>query len=142
VSTDLVLNVEDRAELEALVVEIAWRIDHRKADTVYELFTEDGTMTLGPQAMRGRNELIEWGTARSDAGRTTRHVCTNLRFAGTGPDRAEGTVIATVFLHDGDGVGSSMPFTVGEYHDEYVRGPDGWRFSSRAMEIVFSASDP
>jgi hypothetical protein len=32
----------DHMQLTRLVTEVAWRIDHGKADTVHELFVDDG----------------------------------------------------------------------------------------------------
>jgi hypothetical protein len=41
----------DHLQLAQLVTEIAWRIDHGKADTVHELFVDEGPGTTVPGAV-------------------------------------------------------------------------------------------
>lgn len=133
------LTNEDRSALSRLVIEIAWRIDHGRADTVHELFVEDGQMTLGRQTMRGRDQLQAWAAERSGLGRKTLHVCTNMRFVSTGAGRADGTTILTVYLSDGTIPATTVPFSVSEYHDTFVRTDAGWLFETRRIETAFSA---
>jgi hypothetical protein len=133
------LSNDDHARLTRLVVELVWRIDHGRADTAHELFTEAGEMVLGPAEIRGRDQLMAWGAERSGLDRLTRHVCTNSRFLMTGPDSAVGDTLLTVYLHDGDGSAVAQPMVVGEYHDEFARVDGRWLFTSRRMERLFEA---
>jgi hypothetical protein len=48
------LSDADLMDLNRLVTELAWRVDHRRADAVADLFVDDGEMVLGSAAMRGR----------------------------------------------------------------------------------------
>lgn len=90
--------------------------------------------------MRGTEQIREWGQ-RVEAANTypgIRHVTGNMRFVATGPDRAEGTTMLTVFMdNDGDWA-TSVPWVVGEDHDEFVRTPAGWRFARRAWVQLFT----
>lgn len=133
------LSNDDHVSLSRLVTELVWRIDHGGAGTAWELFTQDGEMALGPQVMVGHDALRAWAAARGGIDRQTKHVCTNMRFTPAGPDRAEGTTILTVYLHDGPGSGLSVAHTVGEYHDTFVREGGTWRFRSRNTVPQFSA---
>ncbi|MFC8827488.1 nuclear transport factor 2 family protein [Streptomyces sp. NPDC057137] len=123
----------DHFALTRLLTETAWRIDHGRADTVWELFTEDGEMLLGGTALRGRDAIRRWGAERGAA--RTRHVHTNMRFDLTGENTAEGVCVLTVYMDDGrDG---AAPFAVNEETGRYVRTEDGWRFASRVSDVLF-----
>jgi hypothetical protein len=127
----------ERSDLAQLVVEVAWRIDHGAADTVYELFTEDAVMQLGDQSpIRGRHALMEWGDRRVALPRRTIHSCANFRFRKIDPETADGTVAVTIYLAEG-GRASSTPFAVGEFTDVYRRAPNGWLVEARTMTVLF-----
>jgi hypothetical protein len=132
----------DHFQLARLVTEIAWRIDHGKAETVHELFVDEGEMTLGQTSLRGREEIREWGRKRVAATYRTRHVCTNMRFVADGDDTAEGTTVVTQYLGEEDGLGMTLPNTVGEDHDRFVRTDHGWRLVSRHWDQLFVRQDP
>lgn len=91
----------DHVQLARLVTEVSWGIDHGQADTVHDLFSDDGRMTLGQTVLRGRSELLAWGRERAAVTYRTRHVCTNIRFVAVGEDRAEGTTVITQYVDDG-----------------------------------------
>jgi hypothetical protein len=133
------LSDADLMELNRLVTELAWRVDHQRADAVADLFVDDGEMVLGSTVLPGREEIGAWGRRRISAGYATRHVCTNMRFEATGTGAATGTTVVTVYLHNGDGPGDTTAYTVGEYQDQFVRTSAGWRFRSRRMEQLFTA---
>jgi hypothetical protein len=107
------LSDADLMELNRLVTELAWRVDHRRADAVADLFVDDGEMALGSAAMRDREEIGAWGTQRASAGYATRHVCTNMRFEASGDGAATGTTVVTLYLHNGDGPGDTTAHAVG-----------------------------
>jgi hypothetical protein len=132
----------DHLELARLVIEIAWRIDHGKANTVHELFADDGQMNLGQTSLKGRKEIREWGRRRDEVTYRTRHVCTNMRFVADGDDAAEGTTLLIQYLDEGDAQGTTLPRAVGEDTDRFVRTEQGWRFASRSFEQLFVRQDP
>jgi hypothetical protein len=134
------LSDADLNELNRLVTELAWRVDHQRADAVADLFVDDGEMVLGSAILRDREEIGAWGRQRVSADYATRHVCTNMRFEASGDGAAAGTTVVTVYLHNGDGSGGTRAYTVGEYQDQFVHTPVGWRFRSRRMEQLFTAS--
>jgi hypothetical protein len=131
----------DHLQLTQLVTEIAWRTDHGKADTVHELFVDEGEMSLGQTILRGREEIREWGRKRAAATDVTRHVSTNMRFIADGDDRAEGTTVITQYMDKGDGPGTTVPAAVGEDHDRFVRTDQGWRLVSRSFDLLFVRQD-
>ena len=132
------VNAADYIELFRLVNEIAWRIDHGRADTVWQLFTPSGTLDSGGRPLVGQDEIRRWGEERSRSSAKTRHICSGMRFDYDGPDKAVGSTLLTVFMGEEAKVSAAIPSVVGEDHDEFVRTAEGWRFDSRRFEVLFS----
>ena len=125
--------------IERLVAEHAWLIDHGQASRVVDLYTGDGrVLGIGPDKV-GRAAIAEWADARQAMdGRQSRHVQTNLRLAPASGETVSGTVVLTLYRHDGPGKAPSAPVLVGEYADLYAKGPDGtWRFAERRFSVLF-----
>lgn len=138
--SDQIVSGSDRAFIEELVAEHAWLIDTGSADRLAELYTEDGVMTgVGPDLI-GQAAIRQWGIGRAAMlERTSRHFCANLRLRRESDHTVRGTVLLTVYRHDGPSVGSPVPFGVAEYNDVYRLGPDGhWRFAERRLKTLFS----
>jgi len=133
----------DHVQLICLVTEHAWRADNGRADTIHELYVDDGELMLGPTPLRGRAAILEWGRqlVANPPWRVIRHVCGNMRFVTDGPDAAEGTTILTVFMVAGSEAATTQPFSVGEDHDRFVRTEEGWRFVSRRWVELFARGD-
>jgi SnoaL-like domain len=66
------------------------RHSHGHADTLHELFVDDGTLAIGDGTLQGREEIRQWGQQAVDAHTFDgiRHVCGNMRFLATGDDTA------------------------------------------------------
>ena len=133
----------DHVQLSRLVTEHAWRADNGRADTIQELYVDDGELMLGPTPLRGREAILEWGRqlVANPPWRVIRHVCGNMRFVSNGPAEAEGTTILTVFMVAGSETATTQPFSVGEDHDRFVRTEEGWRFVSRRWVELFARGD-
>jgi SnoaL-like protein len=133
----------DHVQLSRLVNEHAWRADNGRADTIHDLYTDDGELIIGPTPLRGRAAILEWGRqlVKNPPWRSIRHVCGNMRFVSGGPDEAEGTTILTVFMAAGSETATTQPFSVGEDHDLFVRTEEGWRFVSRRWVELFARGD-
>jgi 3-phenylpropionate/cinnamic acid dioxygenase small subunit len=127
------VSLEDRLAIEALVTEYAWLLDHQRWDDVLNLFTEDAEVFIRRRDIIGHSGLKEWAAYRAQKqNRKTQHQMTLLRLQRTAPDRVEGT--AALVLHVAkSGGGATYVDLVGEYEDEYVRTPDGWKFRRRRL---------
>jgi len=132
----------DHVGLSRLVTEHAWRVDHGRADTVHELYVDNGVLDVGTP-VRGREAIREWGRQLVAAApwRSIRHVCANMRFVADGANAAEGTTLLTVFMVAGPGAATTVPFSVGEDHDRFVRTEQGWKLVSRRWVELFSRGD-
>jgi hypothetical protein len=124
------------------VTEHAWRADHGRADTIHELYVDDDILDVGTP-LRGRHAIREWGQqlVAATPWRCIRHVCGNQRFVADGADRAEGITVLTVSMVAGQGAATTLPFSVGEDHDKFIRTADGWRFVSRRWVELFARGD-
>ena len=132
----------DHVALSRLVIEHAWRLDSDQADTLHELYTEDGKLYVLPSPLLGRSAIRQWGQQLVDAPpwRFVRHVCSNMRFVSLGPDQAEGVSLFTVYMAESERA-SPVPWSVGEDHDRFVRTDVGWRFMERQWRELFSAAE-
>lgn len=129
----------DHQAIERLVHEHAWLIDHGQAGRVADLFTEDGRLLgVGPDKV-GRAAVAAWADQREAmTDRRSRHVQTNLRLGPAPGGTVRGTVVLTLYRHDGPEPGSPAPLLVGEYDDAYAKGADGqWRFAERRLTVLF-----
>ena len=119
----------DRAELIELVARHAQLTDDGDWETRVGLYTEDGEFTsLDGVLRRGTDELRE--AVSATAGRMAgKHITANTVITLDG-DRASGLTDYAFFMVTGDAI---VPGSVGRYHDQFVRGSDGWRFRSRRI---------
>ena len=127
------VSLEDRLAIEDLVTEYAWLLDHQKWDDVPDLFTDDAEVHIRRREIIGRAGLIDWAAYRAEkVSRQTQHQMTLLRLKQSEPDRIEGTVALVLHVAKAGG-GATYVDLVGEYEDEYVRTPDGWKFRRRRL---------
>ena len=89
VAAERLVTESDHVELSRLVTEHAWRTDHGRADTLHELYVDDGVLEVGAP-LRGRDAIREWGRQIVAAApwRCIRRACSNMRFVADGPDVA------------------------------------------------------
>jgi len=64
-----------------------------------------------------------------------------MRFVADGVGAAEGTTILTVFMVAGPGPATTLPFSVGEDHDRFVRTEHGWKLVLRRWVELFGRGD-
>jgi SnoaL-like domain len=128
-----------RSEIEALIAEFAYRIDHGRSETVAELFTQGGWYgRANGEKSVGRAAIRAAYAGRAERGeRTARHVFTNLRLTIDGPQAAHGTTILLLFAGDGPPPLPARPMVVQDYADEYRREGGEWRFAARATKRLF-----
>ncbi|MFI4974825.1 MAG: nuclear transport factor 2 family protein [Caulobacterales bacterium] len=130
---------------ERLVAQYCHFVDHGQAGRVPELFSEDGVWASPDNTMTGRDAIAAGFRRRQEnAGRLSRHVCSNLLIEVVDAERATGCVYLTLYRHDGEAgrraAPAAAPSIVGEYRDTFVRTPEGWRFSRRDIGVTFTAT--
>lgn len=128
-------------ELHRLIVEFTWKLDHAEPAGFGELFEPDGSFTAAGQAHRGRLEIQGFADRRAVQERTTRSVLSNHRLVRISDSVIEGTVLVTLYLHDGELPGEPVAQAVTEYRDVYARQEhDGWRFRERRSHHILRRS--
>jgi SnoaL-like domain len=134
--------IEVRIALLDLVHEFAYLVDFGPAETVADLFAEDGWYAWGDKRSVGRDAIRETYRQRAARGmRTARHLCTNLRISMVGDHEARGQSIWLIFAEDGPPPHAAVPLLVADVHDVYVRRDGRWLFRSRQLDDVFVAPD-
>jgi len=133
------VDAETRAEIEQLISELLYRLDHNQADTTWELYTEDA-VTLGPLGpMNGREAVKAWGAKRAQQTDIVgRHFIGGIRLAWEG-DVLTGTVAYLTFRDAAADV--LKPASVGEFREQYRKVDGQWRFARREIVPVFGGEN-
>lgn len=133
------VDLRTRVEIEALVHELLWRLDHDRADTTWELYTEDA-VTVGPLGpMVGREAIKAWGARRAlQTDVVGRHHVGGIRLAW---ERGvlTGTVAYCTFRDASDD--PLRPASVGEFREQYRQVDGAWRFARREIVPVFGGAN-
>ena len=128
-----------RTEIEQLISELLYRLDHDQADTTWQLYTEDAE-TVGPLGpMTGRDAVREWGAKcvqQTDI--VGRHFIGGIRLAWRG-EVLTGTVAYLTFRDSADDV--LKPASVGEFREEYRKVDGRWLFARREIVPVFGGAN-
>ena len=128
---------------ERLVLDFVDRSDRQDYEALAALFAPNATL-IRPNGdeLVGRDAIIKSYQAKAGA-RITRHFCTNIRITVESTERARGLTYALVYSAVASrppeghfGIPAEPRHLVGEFEDEFVRTPQGWRFSSRKARFV------
>jgi|RhiMetdeSRZDD1v2_1073273.scaffolds.fasta_scaffold02295_12 SnoaL-like domain len=139
---DAIVPIEDWRALTDLVHEFAYRVDFGPAETIADLFIEDGWYGWGEKRSVGRDAIRDTYRQRAARGlRTARHLCTNLRFSMLSDDKAQGQSIWLLFAEDGPPPHAAVPLLVADVNDVFVRQNMRWLFESRQLTDVFVAPE-
>ena len=141
---DPVARLLDERACERLVIDYTHLVDFGEAARIADLFTKDGVWEAAGVRMDGQDAIrAGFGARQGVARRTSRHLCSNVAITLVGPDEATGISYLVNYRHDSaSGVAehpapAGLPKYVGEYHDRFVRTPDGWRIAHRRCDMAF-----
>ncbi len=141
---DALMRTIDRLEIEALVTEFAYLIDHGQSARVAELFAPQGWYGREGGAKSEGRDAVRAAYARRGSespARLSRHLFANLRIEFDGAEGASG--LSTLMLIAGDGA-APLPMNVTlvqDYVDRYVRIDGTWLFLSRETRRLFVGED-
>ncbi len=129
---------------EALVIDYALHLDHKRANAFAELFADDAYFKHPrlPEPMMGSAIIRQWMTDYAPD-TLIRHVTANIRVHIVDADHATGTSYTTAYRlagHDG-ALPAPLPgpYCVVEYEDRYRRTRSGWRIAHRSSQYIFRA---
>lgn len=137
------ISFAERAEIEALIAEGSWRVDHGFAKTLWELNSQEVVLRgLKPGAdISGRGGIRAWGERRDAATHITRHVVTNVRIFRNEAGEMKATSILTMYRREGEGLGSPKPFMVADFEDTFCLEEGRWLLSERKISPMFMDVD-
>lgn len=121
--------------------------DQGRFEDLVDLFIDDAEYArpIAPDAIiKGRSNIKAAFESRPKE-RVGRHIISNIIVEVISAERAVGSCYA--LLYSGDinkpaekfGLQAIPPQLVGEYQDEFVLTPHGWKFSVRKGRIIFTA---
>ena len=130
-------------ECERLVLDFVFFSDHQQPEALSQLFADDGVMHRpSGDSLIGRDAIHKSYQSRPQ-GRLTRHICTNIRITVDSADRARGLSYAVIYsanlsrpAYAHFGIETDPRHLVGEFEDEFVRTPEGWRFAVRHARFL------
>lgn len=130
-----------RVEIEQLISEMLYRLDHNQADTTWELYTDDG-VSVGPMGDMNVEKMKAWGVKRAQQTDIVgRHFIGAIRLVRAGDDSAdevEGTVQYLTFRDANEP--QTQPASVGEFRERYRKVGGEWRFVRREIVPVFGGN--
>ena len=125
-----------------LVAAVAQLGDRRDPTGAAALFAADGTWIRGGRTHTGRAEVID-SYAPLPPTQFTRHISASCVVTVRDADHADAISYYLAYHHD-PGVETPIfplpldpPFSMGEWHDQFVRTPDGWRIAHRETRRLF-----
>lgn len=128
-------------DCQQLVVRFAHCLDHGHAQQAALLFTSDGTWNWNGELFQGR-AAIHAKCVRRPA-QVTRHIASNIHIAVDDQDHATGVSYFLYYHFKGENEFPTLPvqlppvYSMGEWHDVYVRTAEGWRLAHRSTVRIF-----
>lgn len=135
-----VQQMDDRAEIEALIFEYTYRLDAGDFAGFAELF-EHGEWAMEGQdeafVLSGTDEIVPWLEANvksyGDAGLRTRHVTTNVTVRIAADSESASARSYLVLFQAVEPELPLSPIYLGHYEDEFVKDNGDWRFARRLI---------
>ncbi len=129
-------------ECRDLVIAITQHGDHKETEKAIALFAEDGTWLRAGKPYKGHAE-IRSSYGRGSATQLTRHINGGTLVTVTDDSHAESVTYYVAMHHDPKSADAKLPFpfdppfSMGEWHDKFVKTPSGWKFASRETKRLF-----
>ena len=132
--------IADRLALRELVDRYALIPDDRNYALIDRVFSEDAVL-VGPGFELTGREQIRKGMRSIEQYSATLHAVHN-QLVEIHDDEAQGTTYCVAnHLHEVAGQLFKLDWGI-RYHDQYRRGPDGWRIAQRRLELVWTQDLP
>ena len=135
----LQMTADDRTAIENLIFRYARHVDTADYESLGKLFANAViTANKTTEVFKGAEEVTAyWRMSNKRFANglpNTHHVVTNLEFENTTPDKVTVRSCFTV-LQATDKI-ALQPIACGRYVDEFDRGPVGWRFRTKHIEVT------
>jgi hypothetical protein len=127
---------DDRAEITAVLDRYAEALDERRWELLEEVFAPEVAFDSGEWVVRGRPEVVAQIRSYLDGCGPSQHLLGNHRVILEG-DRARSRVYVRAFHACKDRSDPRVYEMGGEYADELLRTPSGWRSVRRSLRVLF-----
>jgi hypothetical protein len=132
------MKVADRQDIADLISAYSYGYDTLDWELFGSIFAPDAIMASPLGESQGRETIVarsrEFRERLAADGVQTRHYQTNTLLNEGSDGRIGGrTLVFVAWQHTGEP--GPTPMHTGEYRDEYVRTPDGWRIARREVVI-------
>ena len=140
-ATNETQNFADHLEIQSVINLYASALDKQQWSALEVVFTEDAVADfVGIGACEGRQAITDLVTSVLTQCAATQHLLGNISIQVSG-DRATATCYLSA-MHAGLGDYVSDIFTVwGEYADQLIRTPEGWRIAHRTLTTMHATGD-
>jgi hypothetical protein len=134
---------QDCRDLVAAVTQLG---DRQDAAGAAALFAVDCTWIRGGRPYKGRAGVVE-SYGRLPPTQITRHMTANCVVTVRDEDHAEAITYYVAYHQDPGAQPATLPlpldppFSLGEWHDRFVRTPEGWRIAHRETRRLFERRD-
>jgi 3-phenylpropionate/cinnamic acid dioxygenase small subunit len=130
----------DRLDIEDLLTRYAWALDSKHFDELDDVFTPDAHIdyTSSGGEAGAYPDVKAWLAKALPHFPAYQHLVTNKQITVDGDratSRAEFYNPMVMAQRDG---GTSIFFVGGEYHDQLVRTPNGWRITDRLEKSIWT----
>ena len=138
---------EEKVEIERACKDLVTRLvhysDHFQKEESSKLFSPDGTWIRGGTPYTGRAAIVD--SFKAPPTEYMRHFATSTMIDVENENLAQGVTYFLLYRYD-PGVSEpklpmplGTPFSMGEWHDRFVKTPQGWRFALREVRRLFQA---
>jgi 3-phenylpropionate/cinnamic acid dioxygenase small subunit len=130
----------DRLDIEAVLTRYAWALDSKQFDELDDVFTPDAHIdyTSSGGEAGAYPDVKAWLAKVLPNFPAYQHLVTNKQITIDGDratSRAEFYNPMVMAKRDGT---TSIFFVGGEYHDQLVRTPNGWRITNRVEKSIWT----
>ncbi|WP_432828612.1 nuclear transport factor 2 family protein [Dactylosporangium sp. CA-092794] len=129
-----------RADIDAVMADWAYYIDHDDVDALMDLFTADARYVAGSASLHGKDEIAARYRARTRFGaRSTRHVYSGLRLTEVTAASVRATSTWTCYAaNEPAPVQRAAVYLVADFIDRLTYCDDAtWRIAERTIVEVF-----
>ena len=138
------MNIEDRYAIMDLIYEYSYSYDENDMSRFTDLFVEDGIWESPIGIATSRGEIYTLLAPRREKiaqqGIQNRHFQTNTILLPSLDGKVIGKTMVLVTWQFPGEIYARVHLT-GYYEDEFIRTPEGWKFSRRALNVDQSPED-
>ena len=132
---------DDRREIEAVLYRYAKLLDTKKYAGLTEVFTQEATAHyVGVGDCKGVQSIIDLVSGVLDRCGNTQHLIGNVRIDVQGGEATASCYLQAIHVGLGD-YSDRLLIIWGEYRDQLVRTPFGWRISYRELTTLHAQGD-